>query len=90
MRIYRIAQRSMEPAIREGSYVLVNCWQRSLSLDDVVVVRGIGGVMLVKRIKKIGKDGLFLLGDNRNRSIDSRKFGPLGMKSVIGKVIAVI
>ena len=46
--------------------------------------------MLVKRIKKIGKDGLFLLGDNRNRSIDSRKFGPLDMKSVIGKVIAVI
>ncbi len=80
----------MEPAIKEGSYVLVNCWHPSLSPDDVVVVRGIDGTILIKRIKNVGKNGLFLLGDNRSKSVDSRRFGLLDSKMVIGKVVAVI
>jgi len=34
----------------------------------------------------LGKDELFVLGDNRTASLDSRRFGPLERKYVIGKV----
>ncbi len=31
----------------------------------------------------IGKDELFLMGDNRKMSIDSRKFGPVKIKNIL-------
>ena len=34
----------------------------------------------------LGKDQYFVLGDNRPRSYDSRRFGPLSRKNIIGRV----
>ena len=31
----------------------------------------------------IGKNELFLMGDNRKISIDSRKFGPVNIKNIL-------
>ena len=89
IRIFRVAERSMEPAIKEGSYIIVNCWFYSLSVGDVVVVLGADGTAIVKRIKKLDKRGLFLIGDNLKHSVDSRRFGWIDRKRVSGKVIAV-
>ncbi|MGH7192185.1 MAG: S26 family signal peptidase, partial [Candidatus Saccharimonadales bacterium] len=35
----------------------------------------------------IGKDQLFVSGDNRPDSLDSRDFGPINANQVIGKLI---
>lgn len=37
---------------------------------------------------KIPKGRIFLMGDNRNQSGDSREYGPFLQKDVIGKIIA--
>lgn len=37
----------------------------------------------------VPNDSYFLMGDNRNGSLDSRSFGPIPARSVIGKVWAV-
>lgn len=34
---------------------------------------------------KLGKDEYFLLGDNRNASLDSRSFGPVDRRAIVGK-----
>ena len=34
----------------------------------------------------LGKDEFFVLGDNRNRSRDSRIIGPVKMEKIIGRV----
>jgi signal peptidase I len=38
---------------------------------------------------KINKNELFVMGDNRNNSADSRVFGPLSLDQVFGKVIFI-
>ncbi len=35
----------------------------------------------------LGPDEYYLLGDNRNASLDSRSFGPVPRKNIIGKVL---
>ncbi len=35
----------------------------------------------------LGKDQLFVCGDNRTDSLDSRSFGPIGANAIIGKLV---
>jgi signal peptidase I len=35
----------------------------------------------------ITKDKVFVLGDNRSNSLDSRAFGPIGSKDIVGKLV---
>ena len=37
--------------------------------------------------RKIPSGSYFLLGDHREKSTDSRKFGPLNKKSIVGKIL---
>ena len=37
--------------------------------------------------QKLGKNQYFVLGDNRNLSIDSRYFGPVSRSDILGKVV---
>lgn len=91
IKIFRVAERSMEPGIYEGSYVLVNCWYRKLSAGDIIVFGSPeDGRVLVKRIKKIQKGRIFAVGDNKARSRDSRRFGSFDSALVIGKAILSI
>lgn len=53
---------------------------------DVVVFK-IKDAVYIKRIEKKKGDRYFLIGDNRKESIDSRKFGWMDEKDIIGKVI---
>jgi signal peptidase I len=40
--------------------------------------------------KTIIKDEYFLMGDHRNNSLDSREFGPIKIKSIIGRATLVL
>ena len=66
-------------------------------MDGVVFVDGreveepyLGGLPaslgLGERTWVVGEKEIFLMGDNRSRSTDSRSFGPVGLRLVVGKV----
>ena len=38
---------------------------------------------------KLGDDEYFVVGDNRNNSMDSREFGPVKYESILGKTKVV-
>jgi len=40
---------------------------------------------LGERAWMVGEEHVFLMGDNRSRSTDSRAFGPVGLRLVVGK-----
>ncbi len=88
IRIFRVAERSMEPTIREGDYVVVNCWYRKIGVGDIIVFYNPQDkLVLIKRVQHLNASKIFAVGDNLGASIDSRRFGVFDKRRVIGKVI---
>lgn len=82
----RIVGDSMLPTLKPGHIVVGTSRYTGLVPGDVVVVRH-GGLEKVKRIKELKHDHLYLVGDNENKSTDSRTFGWLHVSVVAAKVI---
>ena len=83
----------MEPTLEEGNVVLVNrlsyLFNKPKIKDSVVIKRG--KYYIIKRITKINPsadgDKIFVVGDNKKDSTDSRKFGWVYRQEIVGKVI---
>lgn len=92
LRRFRVEDDSMRPALEPGDYVLVNRWAykfRPPAKGDLVVVRDpeTPDRFLVKRVSDASDAGeIRVVGDNSNRSRDSRSFGPIDHLEIIGKV----
>ena len=91
---------SMEPGLRHGDRVLVDLWtyrQRAPRPAEVLVIEAPGSshALLVKRVGRPGSAGpdrppggsLWLEGDNRQDSLDSRQLGELSAERVTGRVV---
>lgn len=86
----------MLPTLKPGQDILVLCWFFKLKLGDLVAFKKDGKEM-IKRIQKTddspgeasAKRGrrIFVIGDNERESTDSRNFGWIDKKDIIGKVI---
>ncbi|MCL5429915.1 MAG: nickel-type superoxide dismutase maturation protease [Candidatus Marsarchaeota archaeon] len=86
--ILKVADISMEPAIRDGDYVFVNRMSKIFRDGEVVVLKHPkSGMRLIKRIRGIKDNRFFVVGDNTDNSEDSRSFGAVDVSNVIGKVL---
>lgn len=89
--IFRVAERSMEPAIKEGSYAVV--WRLSgrLKPGTVVVLRHPSKeIWIIKRIRDVDGKSACVVGDNTSKSEDSRKFGRVNLDRIAGRVIFAV
>ncbi len=80
----RVVGRSMEPILREGTIILVRC--RVPQVGDIVMAWQ-NDREVVKRVQGLSVEGVFLVGDNRGASSDSRTYGPVRESDVLGVVI---
>lgn len=89
---FRVADASMQPTLRSGDYVVVNTWayrSRAPRAGDIVVLRHPRqpALCIVKRVAGTpSKDEVFVVGDNADESEDSRAFGTVRRKLIVGKV----
>lgn len=90
----------MAPTFNDGDWLVVRYIKATKALADspykpgdaVVVHRklneeAIEASYLIKRVKEISQDGIFLIGDNPRASTDSRTWGAVPADQVIGKVL---
>jgi len=79
----------MLPTLKPGRDVLVWCWFINPKVGDLVAIK-VNGKEMVKRVRQISSDRrIFVEGDNKKMSTDSRKFGWIDRKNLLGKVIDV-
>ncbi len=76
----------MAPYLLQGRVVVVTRWFYRPKVGDVVVVQH-GGHEKIKRITQMQDELIFISGDNRLRSTDSKDFGWLEIDSVIAKLL---
>lgn len=76
----------MNPTLIEGQDVLSVNWFYKIKVGDLVIVK-VDGKEMVKRIQKVDDRRIFVIGDNKDESTDSRDFGPVNTDQVVGKVI---
>ncbi|HEX9092314.1 MAG TPA: S26 family signal peptidase [Anaerolineales bacterium] len=90
LRLLKITGDSLSPEFHEGDFVFVSrvpFWFHSPSAGDIIAFRQPGYGLLIKRIQQTTPEvGLYVIGSHP-ASIDSRTFGPINQKNVIGKVI---
>jgi nickel-type superoxide dismutase maturation protease len=88
---FKINGHSMEPQIKNRDQVLVSSIPylfKSPQINDIVTFKDNSNKTLVKRIIRITDNGFIVQGDNKNDSLDSRKFGEVLLKQIMGKVIS--
>lgn len=89
--VYKIIGDSMLPVLNHGDYVVVNRLAFLLSkpiIGDVIALRDPReGKVIIKRITKNVNNKYFVEGDNKKSSTDSRIFGMIERKDIIGKII---
>lgn len=88
-RPWRVAVRghSMEPALREGDWLVVVPPRRTPRGGDIVLVRDPRERtrLLLKRVAEVAPDGVVVLGDQGDHSTDSRHFGTIPLRDVVGR-----
>lgn len=87
--IFIIEGDSMLPTLKEGDCVFINPSAKP-KVGDIVLFRHPfkQSVNVVKRLAQITPDGrYFLLGDNALESTDSRSFGAIAAKDILGVAV---
>lgn len=86
---------SMEPTIMDGSILIMRpATDDNLSIGQIVTaefdVYGDGSKLSIcKRIARIDENGYFLIGDNAERSLDSRSFGYVQREDIKNVVLYI-
>ncbi len=83
----KVEGQSMYPFLKSGDKILaVKDWLIGLKIGDIVVAK-VNDKVIIKRVTKIINNRYFLVGDNKNKSTDSRTFGLVNKKNILAKII---
>ena len=87
----KVVGHSMEPALKQNQTVIVSSVPYLIGkpkVRDIIILQR--ERYIIKRISKIKGDKVFVVGDNKKASTDSRDFGWVSRKEIVGKVVLKI
>ncbi|WP_346841337.1 signal peptidase I [Metapseudomonas otitidis] len=94
MELYYIPSNSMSPTLYPGDIVIADKWQDPARLKegDIVIFDHpeMHGINVIKRVAELASGSVYVLGDNKNNSLDSRTLGSIPLSAIQAKAITVI
>ena len=80
---------SMKPTLKETDFLICNTFDTTPEIGDIVVVKPLicTNDYIIKRVTDIKDNQIFLEGDNKEHSYDSRNFGWIDKENVLGVVL---
>ena len=81
---------SMEPTLKQNDMLIVNTLNKSPEIGDIVIIKPLlifKGDYVIKRVTKITDSQVFVEGDNKDHSYDSRMVGWIDKKDLLGTII---
>jgi nickel-type superoxide dismutase maturation protease len=90
LRLLKLSGDSLSPEYQIGDFVFVSkipYFFTTPAVGDVVAFHQPGYGMLVKRIQQLTSAGSYFVTGSHPDSIDSRVYGPVNRKALVGKVI---
>lgn len=87
MIIRRVEGTSMSPSIVAGSMVVGI--KKTPNINDIVIAR-VKNKEVIKRVRSIDNDAVFLVGDNSLESTDSREYGSINKSDILAVVMVTI
>lgn len=85
--IRRVHGDSMSPALRDGQVAVFA--RRRVIEGDIVLARQ-ASREIVKRVTKAENGLVYLVGDNRSESRDSRHYGPVPKRAILGVIMLAL
>jgi signal peptidase I len=91
LKLLKVSGSSLLPMYRDGDFVLVSkipYFFGPIKPGDVIAFRHRHYGTMIKQVQRVAPDKaeIYVIGTQEN-SIDSRHFGPIGQKDVLGKTI---
>jgi nickel-type superoxide dismutase maturation protease len=86
---YKVFGDSMIPTLKEGNEVICYRWAYSKNPPKVgdLVVAKVKDLEIIKRVMLVRDDEVYLKGDNEHQSTDSRNFGWINNRQIVGKAV---
>lgn len=87
-RIVYVTGRSMEPTLVEGQLLSCNMSRKAIKgikVGDIVVCKH-DNRFIIKRVTRVFDQAYFVIGDNKAHSTDSRNYGAIPKKDVVGVI----
>jgi len=83
----RVEGNSMVPVLKSGDIVFARKIHHMHIYANSIVIANINGKEIIKRVGIVKNGKVFLIGDNKAASTDSRTFGLVSCSVVLGKVV---
>lgn len=83
-----VTGKSMEPTLVEGQLLSCNKSRkaiRNIKIGDIIVCKH-DSKLIIKRVTRLFEKAYFVVGDNKAHSTDSRAYGAISRKDVIGVI----
>ena len=96
LRTIAVSGNSMSPTYNDGDWLLLKPIvrvdaKRALGFIGKVVVierESYPGILLIKRVRRVDGNQVWVEGDNAGASTDSRQWGAITLGEIVGRVLA--